>query len=118
MKATVLSKIQRVTTALEIGVPPEKNENKCTYCMYKHECSLVDAGKWVNPKPPVKPQKASQSSKRARVDYTKKKNKVATGSKRASTKKIKEAIAKQEEAREAQLLHEADMGLIDARRGR
>ena len=49
MKESVLSKIARVNKAISVGVPPEKDEDKCTYCKYKHECKLIDEGKWVKP---------------------------------------------------------------------
>lgn len=68
MKATVRNKIQRVSKALDMGIPPEKDENKCTYCMYKHECKLVDAGNWKDPREPKKkPQKASRGGKKKAV---------------------------------------------------
>lgn len=50
MKSEVLSKISRVNKAIKVGAPPEKNEDKCTYCKYKNECKLVDDGKWINPR--------------------------------------------------------------------
>ena len=49
MKQAVLSKIARVNSAISVGVPPEKDEDKCTYCNYKRECKLADEGNWVNP---------------------------------------------------------------------
>lgn len=57
MKAEVLSKISRVNKAISVGVPPEKNEDKCTYCEYKRECKLVEDGKWVDPRP-AEPKKS------------------------------------------------------------
>lgn len=48
MKEAVLKKIHTVNEALRIGIPPEKDESKCTYCQYKNECGSVDAGKWVS----------------------------------------------------------------------
>lgn len=122
MKATVISKIQRVSKALEVGIPPEKDENKCTYCMYKHECKLADAGSWVDPREPKgKPQKAAKSGKKAAVGKsTSKAKKAPTEAQQASTVTIKKAIQKQEEAKqkayEAQIAHEAEMEAIDARR--
>ena len=118
MKATVLSKIQRVTKALEAGIPPQKDEDKCTYCMYKHECKLVDAGAWKDPREPKeKPQKASKDSKKKVVSKsTSKAKKEPTEVKTVSTAKIKKAIQKQEEAYQAKIEHEADMEAIDARR--
>lgn len=118
MKATVLSKIQRVTKALELGTPPEKDESKCTYCMYKHECKLADAGTWKDPREPKsKPKKAAKGSKKAAASKsTTKKTKADTGAKKASTATIKKAIQKQEEAYQAQIEHEAEMEAIDARR--
>lgn len=59
MKERVKAKIHTVNDAVKKGTPPDKNEDKCTYCKYKNECSLVDAGKWVNPKPPKSRQKAT-----------------------------------------------------------
>ena len=118
MKATVLSKIQRVTKALELGTPPEKDESKCTYCMYKHECKLADAGTWKDPREPKsKPKKAAKGSKKAAASKsTTKKTKADTGAKKASTATIKKAIQKQEAAQQDQLEHEAQMEAIDARR--
>lgn len=111
MKATVLSKIQRVSKALEDGTPPEKDENKCTYCMYKHECKLADSGSWV------KPQKASKSGKKRAVGKsTSKAKKTPVEAQRASTADIKKAIQKQDAAQLAQYQHEAEMDVIDARR--
>lgn len=118
MKATVLSKIQRVTKALEIGTPPEKDEGKCSYCMYKHECNLADAGTWKDPREPKeKPQKAAKGSKKGTAGKsTTKSKKAATGAKKASTATIKKAIQKQEAAYQAQIENEVDMEAIDARR--
>lgn len=118
MKATVLSKIHRVTKALEIGTPPEKDEGKCTYCMYKHECKLADAGTWKDPREhKEKPQKAAKGSKKGTAGKsTTKSKKAATGAKKASTATIKKAIQKQEAAYQAQIEHEVDMEAIDARR--
>lgn len=48
MKEAVLKKIHTVNSAIKISTPPEKDESKCTYCIYKNECGLVDAGKWVS----------------------------------------------------------------------
>ena len=112
MKATVLSKIQRVTKAIEIGIPPEKDENKCTYCMYKHECKLADAGKWVDPREPKeKPKKAAKSTKKAAASKsTAKKLKAATEGKKASTATIKKALKEQEEREMSRALLEAQIG--------
>lgn len=44
MKAEVLGKIARVNEALSVGVPPKKNEDKCTYCRYKTACRRADNG--------------------------------------------------------------------------
>ena len=68
MKEKVLSKIALVNKALATGVPPAKDTDKCTYCRYKHECQLVDTGKWVNPKPPVKPQQALKDTNRKKAN--------------------------------------------------
>ena len=59
MKEAVLSKIARVNKAISVGVPPEKDEDKCTYCLYKTECKLADAGEW---KAPEKPHTASKKA--------------------------------------------------------
>lgn len=50
MREAVLNKIHNVNKALEKGKPPKKDEEKCTYCRYKHECKLVDSGKWEDPR--------------------------------------------------------------------
>lgn len=50
MKEAVKSKIRNVNRALETSTPPQKNEDKCTYCHYKKECGLVDAGRWKDPR--------------------------------------------------------------------
>lgn len=50
MREVVLNKIHNVNKALEKGKPPKKDEEKCTYCHYKHECKLVDSGKWKDPR--------------------------------------------------------------------
>ena len=60
MKEKVKAKIHTVNNAISVGVPPEKNEDKCTYCKYKNECGLVDAGKWEHPNPPAKIKQAIQ----------------------------------------------------------
>ena len=63
MKEIVLSKIARVNKAIKAGTPPEKDEDKCTYCDYKRECKLVEEGKWKDPrKASQEPQKASKKS--------------------------------------------------------
>ena len=49
MKEAVLNKIHTVNKALERKEPPAKDESKCTYCRYKHECELVEKGEWVYP---------------------------------------------------------------------
>ena len=79
MKEAVLKKIRIVNTAVATGIPPEKNEEKCTYCKYKHECGLVDAGKWEHPNPPVSLQEPKQATNR------KKKGKSTSKKKTAST---------------------------------
>lgn len=53
MKEAVVSKIHAVNKALELKEPPEKRDDKCTYCRYKHECELVDAGEWEYPEASV-----------------------------------------------------------------
>lgn len=70
MKEAVLSKIARVNKAIKVGTPPEKNENKCTYCDYKRECKLADEGKWVDPRP-KEPEKPKKSPKKANTDKSK-----------------------------------------------
>lgn len=85
MKEAVLKKIATVNKAIATGLPPEKNEDKCTYCKYKNECALVDAGKWVHPNPPVKPQRAQKDTNRKKtVKSTTKKKKVTTGQNKSS----------------------------------
>ncbi len=81
MKELVRAKINTVNNAVKTGVPPTKNEDKCTYCKYKNECSLVDSGKWEHPNPPQKPQKAS---KKAKADKPKGNSKK--GQEKANTK--------------------------------
>ena len=68
MKERVLSKIRTVNNAIAVGIPPAKDEDKCTYCRYKHECSLVEAGKWEHPNPPVKPKTPQKDTNRKRVN--------------------------------------------------
>lgn len=122
MKATVLSKIQRVNTAIKAGVPPQKDESKCTYCMYKHECKLADAGNWKDPREPQeKPKRASQGSKKGKAGKsTTRGKKAATEAQKAATKKAKERIKKQEDEDKAfyqsLIENEADMEAVDARR--
>ena len=119
MKQAVLKKINTVNTACKTGVPPEKNEDKCTYCKYKNECGLVDAGKWVHPNPPVKPKTAKKSSKKSGTGKSKGTKKTGQKSpKTASTAKVKKRIAEMEEAKEmaGALEHEAYMESIDAGR--
>lgn len=69
MKERVRAKIHTVNTACKTGIPPEKNEDKCTYCKYKNECKLVDDGKWVDPRPQEpqsKPKKAKSSNSKSK----------------------------------------------------
>ena len=40
--------------AIKIGIPPEKDDSKCTYCDYKKECELADKGEWKDPRKEVK----------------------------------------------------------------
>ena len=77
MKQAVLNKIRTVNNACKTGIPPEKDDSKCTYCRYKNECALVDAGKWVHPNPPEKPQTAKKDTNRKKA--TGKKKKASTG---------------------------------------
>lgn len=80
MKQAVLNKIRTVNNACKTGIPPEKDDSKCTYCRYKNECALVDAGKWVHPNPPEKPQTAQKDTNRKKVNKsTGKKKKASTG---------------------------------------
>ncbi len=118
MREAVVKKITTVNEALKVGIPPEKNEDKCTYCRYKHECKMVDTGTWKDPREPEKkPQKAVKGSKNSTAGKsTTKGKKVATGAKRASTGTIKKALQKQGEARQARLEHEVYMEAIDAGR--
>ena len=109
MKAKVKNKIDVVNACIKMGVPPSKNEDKCTYCDYKNECKLADEGKWVDPRPKEQPAK-----KRARKKTTGKKK--TTKAKTATTAQINKAIDKQEAAYQAKIEHEADMEAIDARR--
>ena len=62
MKEEVLNKIASVNSAISVGVPPEKDEGKCTYCDYKRECKLIDEGKWVDTRPQEPPKKAKASN--------------------------------------------------------
>ena len=80
MKQAVLNKIRTVNNACKTGIPPEKDDSKCTYCRYKNECALVDAGKWVHPNPPEKPKTAQKDTNRKKVNKsTGKKKKASTG---------------------------------------
>lgn len=69
MKEKVRAKIHTVNTAISVGVPPEKDEDKCNYCKYKNECSLVDAGKWEHPNPPEKLQRAHKATKGSEANH-------------------------------------------------
>ncbi len=92
MKERVKAKIRTVNTACKTGIPPEKNEDKCTYCKYKNECSLVDAGKWEHPNPPKKARKSTGGSKKSGTGKsTPKTKKATTGSKTASQRANKKA---------------------------
>ena len=104
MKEKVRAKINTVNTAVKTGIPPEKNEDKCTYCKYKNECKLADDGKWVNPRqqePTEKPKKAKRGNSKG------KSKKPSESTKTASTAKIKKAIEKHEEAVEMREFLEA-----------
>lgn len=71
MKEKVLSKINLVNKAIATGVPPEKDEDKCTYCRYKRECGLVDSGKWEHPNPPKgKKKKGQEKAKTENVEVS------------------------------------------------
>lgn len=80
MKEAVLNKIRTVNEGIKTGIPPVKNDSKCTYCKYKNECALVDAGKWEHPNPPEKPKRASKGTKKKTTV------KSTTTKKKASTK--------------------------------
>lgn len=67
MRERVQAKIHTVNHAVKTGVPPVKDDSKCTYCKYKNECGLVDAGKWVNSKPPVKPHEPQKATNRKKA---------------------------------------------------
>lgn len=101
MKERVKAKIHTVNTACKTGIPPEKNEDKCTYCKYKNECSLVDAGKWEHPNPPKKARKSTGGSKKSGTGKsTPKTKKATTGSKTASQRANKKAEEVQDGTKE------------------
>ena len=101
MKERVKAKIHTVNTACKTGIPPEKNEDKCTYCKYKNECSLVDAGKWEHPNPPKKARKSTGGSKKSSTGKsTPKTKKATTGSKTASQRANKKAEEVQDGTKE------------------
>ena len=85
MKEAVLKKISTVNNAIKVGIPPEKDDSKCTYCKYKNECSLVDEGKWENPKPPKKTRKSYTGAK-------KKTTGKSTATKKKAPKKAQEGV--------------------------
>lgn len=121
MKERVRAKIHTVNTAISVGIPPEKNEDKCTYCKYKNECALVEDGKWEHPNPPEKPQSAQKSAEAIEADKDTSNTKTTPESaKTASTATIKQAIQKQEEAVERAITRAWDSlvaeAVIDARR--
>lgn len=64
MKERVISKIKLVNKHVAAGTPPEKDEEKCTYCEYKKECKMVEEGKWKDPRKPA--QKAQKAAKKPR----------------------------------------------------
>lgn len=41
MKAEVIGKIRRINKHIELGMIPERDESKCTYCRYKETCKRV-----------------------------------------------------------------------------
>lgn len=88
MKEKVRAKIRTVNTAIKTGIPPEKNEDKCTYCKYKNECGLVDAGKWVNPKPPVSSQEPQQATNRKKVGKSTPKKKNASKGQNKAVRRV------------------------------
>lgn len=119
MKERVLKKIDTVNAGIKTGTPPAKDDTKCTYCKFKEQCSLVEAGKWEHPNPTtVATKKTKRGTKKAEGSTTSKKKKSPTSSKTASTSKIKKKIAEIEDAKEMSdpLGHEATMEAIDARR--
>ena len=83
MKEKVLKKIATVNKAVKIGVAPAKDEDKCTYCRYKNECSLVDAGKWVHPNPPTAPKTVQKDTNRKKANNSTPKSKK--GQEKANT---------------------------------
>lgn len=86
MKEAVLSKIARVNKAIDVSIPPEKDEDKCTYCDYKRECKLADEGKWIDPRP----QEPKKEQKKAKRSNSKSKSKKPSESpKTAPTKEAK-----------------------------
>lgn len=89
MKERVKAKISTVNTACKTGIPPAKNEDKCTYCKYKNECSLVDAGKWEHPNPPEKPQKAQKATNRKSTGKSTPKTKKASQRANKSSQGVK-----------------------------
>lgn len=111
MKEKIKTKISIVNAAVKTGIPPAKNEDKCTYCKYKNECGLVDAGKWINSKPPVNSQKPHQATNRKKkYKSTTNKAKTATGAKRASTATIKKALKEKENKEMSRELLDAQIG--------
>lgn len=83
MKEKVLRKISTVNKAVATGNPPEKDEDKCTYCRYKHECGLVEAGKWEHPNPLKKPQEPQKATNRKQAKTSTPKSKK--GQEKANT---------------------------------
>lgn len=94
MKEAVLSKIARVNKAIKVGTPPEKNENKCTYCDYKRECKLADEGKWIDPRPkePEKPKKASKKTNAGKSKGKAEKGQESLKTKPTDTEILAEAL--------------------------
>lgn len=59
MREAVINKINHVNSCIALGTPPDKQEDKCTYCRYKTACKRVD----VNPPKPKKKAPAKRKSK-------------------------------------------------------
>lgn len=63
MKEAVTNKIHNVNRALLDGIPPAKDESKCTYCQYKTECKLADSGAWKDPRYEAEEEKSEPEHK-------------------------------------------------------
>jgi len=56
MRQEVIDKINSVNASIKAGIPPEKEEDKCTYCSYKETCKRADIPK-NEPEPSKEPKK-------------------------------------------------------------